>query len=158
MADHCLLCGKELGRWDSGSAEICGIAQPLCRDCKKRYKRAEGEEKEALLQRLMSSPGLVDRDYIRQVLDREAEQRRLREEKEQRDARIREVRARRQSEQLNCCGFEMDALGVVTFQLGEYSLLLGDLSHLAAGSLELAMFRCPCCGQVKFFDPGIIQR
>ena len=48
-------------------------------------------------------------------------------------------------------------MGVSTFQLGEHTFFLGDLDNLLSGSLELALFRCNCCGQIKFFDPACVK-
>lgn len=51
----------------------------------------------------------------------------------------------------------MKPLGNFTFQLGEHTFFLGDLDNLLSGSLELALFRCECWGQVKFFDPSFVK-
>ncbi len=56
---------------------------------------------------------------------------------------------------LSClrCGTEMKFVLRERFQMGQYGLILGDLSHLLAGSLELELYNCPDCGKVEFFAP-----
>ena len=156
MAKKCVLCGEELGFLNNDDIVFCGVTQNACRGCAQQYRQAEGEEWVRLGRRIMSSPELRLGDEVKKRFreaQKEQERKRLEEE---RQARFQAVRAQRQKEQLACCGGEMEQMGTFTFQLGEHSFFLGDLSHLMSGSLELAMFRCPCCGQVKFFDPEIV--
>ncbi len=51
------------------------------------------------------------------------------------------------------CGTEMVYGTTARFQLGQYSLIFGDLPNLIAGSLQLAIYRCPECSRVEFFAP-----
>ena len=53
------------------------------------------------------------------------------------------------------CGADMVCLGREKVQLGEAGLLLGDLPHLLAGSLELEIYSCPDCGKVEFYRPKL---
>ena len=57
-------------------------------------------------------------------------------------------------EQLKClrCGVEMEFVGRETIQLGRTGWILGDLPNLVAGALETAIFTCPKCGKLEFFQ------
>lgn len=56
---------------------------------------------------------------------------------------------------LNClrCRTEMRFVGREKFQLGQTGWLLGDLSNLLSGALDLLIYTCPKCGKVEFFRP-----
>ncbi|MCI8423225.1 MAG: hypothetical protein HFF50_06815 [Lawsonibacter sp.] len=62
-----------------------------------------------------------------------------------------------EKEAMRCCGQPMTALGKSEFQLGRESFLFSGWSHLLSGSIELALFRCEHCGQIKFMDPAFLQ-
>lgn len=155
---RCICCGKEVGLFDRNAILFYRTTQVVCTDCLERYQKAQGEERDALDRRMLSSALLDDRaEALRnyeevQARRRQAEEKRLEEEK------LLQERAERQREVLRCCGRDMDALGVSTFQLGEYGFFIGHLDNLGSGSLELAIYRCPCCGQMKFFDPELIRK
>ncbi len=51
------------------------------------------------------------------------------------------------------CGCEMAYLDTDRFQLGQHSLIFGDLPNLLAGSMELVIYRCPKCFKVEFYSP-----
>lgn len=55
---------------------------------------------------------------------------------------------------LNClrCGAEMEFIAREKIQLGQTGWLLGDLPNLVAGALETAIFTCPKCGKLEFFQ------
>lgn len=57
-------------------------------------------------------------------------------------------------ETLKClrCGAEMEFLVREKIQLGQTGLLLGSLNNLLAGALETAVFTCPQCGRLEFFQ------
>ena len=50
------------------------------------------------------------------------------------------------------CGTRMNYLGDRKLQLGQTGWVLGDLPNLLAGSMELALYSCPSCGKVEFFQ------
>ncbi len=56
---------------------------------------------------------------------------------------------------INClrCGVEMEFFKREKIQLGEYSFFTGDLGNAVAGSLDTAMYRCPVCRKIEFFEP-----
>lgn len=56
---------------------------------------------------------------------------------------------------INClrCDGVAESLGVEKIQLGQYGLLLGDLSNLLSGALEVEIFQCDRCGKIEFFAP-----
>lgn len=154
---RCVLCGGETTLFSQKTVYLYGGDRTFCSACEKEFRRASGPEKDRLIRRILASPGLEAPAKARQLYD--AEQARAREEEERRQAEALMLRERpaRQREVLRCCGREMEAQGTFTFQLGEHTFFLGDLSHLLEGSLELASYRCPCCGQIKFFDPGFFK-
>lgn len=59
----------------------------------------------------------------------------------------------------NClrCGVRMGFLGREKLQLGECGAILGHLSNLLAGAMELDVFSCPECGKVEFFRPSLTK-
>lgn len=46
----------------------------------------------------------------------------------------------------------MQFAGRENLQLGKTGLLLGNLPNLFAGALEVAIFVCPECGKIEFFN------
>ena len=59
----------------------------------------------------------------------------------------------------NClrCGTPMHFAGQHRLQLGKTSWLLGDLSNLVAGALDVSIMVCPACGKLEFFSGGVPQ-
>ncbi len=51
------------------------------------------------------------------------------------------------------CGREMVYATTARFQLGEHSVIFGDLPNLIAGSLKLSIYRCPACNKIEFYAP-----
>ena len=49
------------------------------------------------------------------------------------------------------CGQSMDFAGCEKIQLGQTGWILGDLSNLLAGALEVNIFRCSGCGKLEFY-------
>ena len=49
------------------------------------------------------------------------------------------------------CNAEMAYLKTETIQLGQTSLILGDIPNLWAGALQASIFVCPQCGKLEFF-------
>ena len=62
-------------------------------------------------------------------------------------------------EQLKClrCGVEMEFVGREKIQLGRTGWILGDLPNLVAGALETAIFTCPKCGKLEFFQGDLFD-
>ncbi len=52
------------------------------------------------------------------------------------------------------CGAEMDFLSEEQIQLGQTGVLLGHLSNLLSGSLEVEIWACPACGKIEFYRQG----
>ena len=152
----CVLCGEVVPFLRRTSLTVYRTGQLACSKCQKKYDNAPEEEREALAQRALHSPHLENRDIAlknQAFLLEEAQQRRAKEAERQ---AILQHRKERQKSVLQCCDQSMTALGVSTFQLGQESFFLGDLSNLLAGSMDLAVFRCGCCGQIKLFDPRFL--
>lgn len=55
--------------------------------------------------------------------------------------------------ELDClrCGNLMEYIKSEKIQLGQYGLLLGDISNLIAGALEVDIYICNGCGKIEFF-------
>ena len=49
------------------------------------------------------------------------------------------------------CGGNMVFLGEEQIQLGQVGLVLGHLSNLLSGSLEVELWECPDCGKLDFY-------
>ena len=154
---RCVLCGQETGLFDRDSIRFYRTTQVVCSKCRDRYEKAEGPERDALDQRILSSYCLENRETVRRGYEAAQEQKRAEEEARRERERQLQERRERQRAVLTCCGQEMTSMGVYTFQLGEHTFLLGDLDNLLSGSLELALFRCERCGQIKFFDPACVK-
>ena len=154
---RCVLCGQETGLFDRCSIHFYRTTQIICSKCQDRYEKAEGPERDALDQRILSSHCLENRDVVRRNYEADQEQKRAEEEARLEQERQLQERRERQRAVLTCCGQEMTSMGVSTFQLGEHTFFLGDLDNLLSGSLELALFRCERCGQIKFFDPACVK-
>ena len=153
MAERCAMCGNELGFLGRGSIQLYGTVQPVCRDCEKSYNaKADEPERERRRQKLLSSPWLREREHVEKLIAEQEEQRQRQQAEQVRQAQLEEERARARQEQTRCCGQEMEDMGPFVFQLGQHGFFTGDWNHLAAGAMEMTMYRCPCCGQVKFFD------
>ena len=56
---------------------------------------------------------------------------------------------------LNClrCGTAMKFIGQESFQLGEESFFSGIFAKMNADSASMAIYRCPTCRKLEFFDP-----
>lgn len=56
--------------------------------------------------------------------------------------------------ELSClrCNGLMQYIKNERLQLGEKGWILGDIPNLLAGSLEVAIYVCPSCGKIEFFQ------
>ena len=139
MADCCVFCGKELKRFEKVELACAGVAQLACKDCWNKYKDVPkiGQSRAMLSAGWAAAP-----EKLRAILA-ELEQE--------------EVEAEKLNKLMSCCGQPMTPLGVSEYQLGRTGWIMGDLPNLLAGSMELALFRCERCGQIKFMDPKIMK-
>ena len=55
--------------------------------------------------------------------------------------------------ELKCCrcGCHMEFMVRENIQLGKTGWIIGDLSNLMAGALDVAVYTCPQCGKLEFF-------
>lgn len=55
---------------------------------------------------------------------------------------------------LNClrCGNSMKYIKSERIQLGKHGFILGDISNLIAGALEVDIYMCDGCGKFEFFQ------
>ena len=49
------------------------------------------------------------------------------------------------------CGAKMENIGNEEIQLGHESFLLGSLSNLLSGSINVDIYKCPECDKLEFF-------
>lgn len=146
---RCVLCGQETEFFRRASLPLYNTNQIVCSDCRQRYDSASGPERAKLKEQMLNSPYLWDRERIDSLLKwkQEEEERRLSKEK------MNVLKAARREQATTCCGQKMTVLGVSQFQLGEYDFMLGHWSNLNAGSMEMSVYQCEMCGQLKFFKP-----
>ena len=52
------------------------------------------------------------------------------------------------------CGKEMEFLGEEQIQLGQVGVVLGHLSNLLSGSLDVELWECYNCGKIDFYRQG----
>ena len=138
MADCCVFCGKELKRFEKVELACAGVAQLACKDCWNKYKDVP---KIGQYRAMLSAGWAAEPEKLRAILA-ELEQ---------------EEEAEKLNKLMSCCGQPMTPLGVSEYQLGRTGWIMGDLPNLLAGSMELALFRCERCGQIKFMDPKIMK-
>ena len=139
MADCCVFCGKELKRFEKVELACAGVAQLACKDCWNKYKDVP---KIGQYRAMLSAGWAAEPEKLRAILA-ELEQE--------------EIEAEKLNKLMSCCGQPMTPLGVSEYQLGRTGWIMGDLPNLLAGSMELALFRCERCGQIKFMDPKIMK-
>jgi len=146
---RCVICGQETDFFRRATLPFYNTNQIVCSDCRQRYDSASSQEKARLKEQILNSPHLWERERIESLLKwkQEEEERRLSREK------VSVLKAAHREQAIHCCGQKMTCLGTSQFQLGEHSILLGDLSHLLAGSLQMTVYQCEMCGQIKFFKP-----
>ena len=142
MAGQCAFCGKKLGLFNDSL--VCGnISQPVCQDCRKKYQDAP----QALRCRdLVEKGSPVEPELVRAFLEREQKE-------------LDEINAEQErlGKLMSCCGQPMTPVSVSEFQLGCQGFFTGDWPNIIAGAMELAVFQCERCGQVKFMNPKFID-
>lgn len=52
------------------------------------------------------------------------------------------------------CGGNLEFLGERQIQLGQVGFMLGHLSNLMAGALDVELWECPDCGKIEFYRQG----
>ena len=144
MAEVCAFCGAELKRFGIDTLVCANVTQTVCKDCWTKYRDASQTER--------------CRDILKHSWAKEPEQIHAFLEEQEREAAREQARAEKLNRLISCCGQPMTPLGVSKFQLGQTSWIFGDWPNLLAGAMELALFRCECCGQIKFMDPKFMKR
>ena len=51
------------------------------------------------------------------------------------------------------CRSQMQYQGTDQIQLGKTGFLLGSLSNLLSGALDVAIYECPNCGKIELYNP-----
>lgn len=146
---RCVICGQETEFFRRATLPVYNTNQIVCTDCHQRYDSATQQEKADLKERILNSPYLWDRERIENLLKWKQEVEEHRQAKE----KMTVLKAAHREQATVCCGQKMTCLGTSQFQLREHSILLGDLSPMMAGSLQMSVYQCEMCGQMKFFKP-----
>lgn len=143
MAESCVFCGAELNWFGKEFLNCGGVTQPVCKDCLNKYR---GTSQLVRCQDALKTGRAVEPERIRAFLEDE-------------DSEVAKQRAEMEQlgQVMRCCDQPMTPLGISEFQLGRESFLLGSWSNLVSGAMELGVFRCECCGQVKFMDPQFMK-
>ena len=63
-------------------------------------------------------------------------------------------------QKLNClrCDIPMEYVTRESFQKGECGAWVGNLNFSFRGGYEMEVYRCPKCGKLEFFMPGVEER
>ena len=56
------------------------------------------------------------------------------------------------------CASPMRYKGEDQLLLGKAGFFTGSLSNLLSGALDIAIFECPNCGKIEFFNPETAKR
>lgn len=143
MAELCAFCGKELKLLGKNTL-VCGdISQTVCKECWKKYWDAPQAVR---CRDLLEKGRPAEPERIRAFLEHETQE--LDEYQSELD---------RLGKLMNCCGQPMTPMCVSEFQLGHQGWFGGNMAHIVAGTMELAVFQCEQCGQVKFMNPKFID-
>ena len=139
---RCVLCEKELGFFNQSKIYFRSSEQVACDTCAEQYKKAEGDERAALEERILASPHLEDRAYIEEYTARQ-EVLRLRQE------------AKKQAQTKHCpnCSALME-LKLENFSIGADGG--GGLVTLLAAQYAVDLYACPQCGKVELYTAGFI--
>ncbi len=154
--ERCVLCGKETNLLTRRVIPLLGAGRVFCSACEKEFDRADEAQMDNIKRRVLACLEVEDRESAQRYYDKETARRQEEADKRQREELLAKWRREHPREELRCCDMPMTLLGERQFQLGEHTFFLGDLSHLAAGSMTMAIYRCDCCGQLKFFDPEVL--
>ena len=139
---RCVLCEKELGFFNQSKIYFRSSEQVACDTCAEQYKKAEGDERAALEERILASPHLEDRAYIEEYT---ARQEVLRQRAE----------AKKQAQTKHCpnCSALME-LKLENFSIGADGG--GGLVTLLAAQYAVDLYACPQCGKVELYTTGFI--
>ena len=153
----CILCERELLPFGRCVIDLHGTKQSLCGECKRVYEKCNLEEKFVLWEKMLRSSALEEYETVRAGVAKAREDWEKTQIKKQDEQELIAKRRALLESNACCCDMPMTLLGERKFQLGEYTLFGGDLNHLEAGSMTMAIYRCDCCGQLKFFDPKALS-
>ncbi|MCI9670264.1 MAG: hypothetical protein HFF49_01770 [Lawsonibacter sp.] len=135
MADTCIFCGKEIKFWQTDQLTCGGVPQKVCSKCAERYMNLSQRQRAVLALETGRAEG---RERMEAFLKET-------EEQQKRD----EARRSCQEKTLTCCGQRMTKVDEVS--------LVSRMGFVQDYTDTLLMFRCDCCGQVKFFDASFLE-
>lgn len=55
------------------------------------------------------------------------------------------------------CGTQMKFQSFEQLQLGKAGMLFGNLSNVFSGAMDVAVYQCPKCGKIEFFDQNKVS-
>ena len=146
---RCVICGQETEFFRRASLPLYNTNQIVCTGCKQRYDSSSSQERSKLKEQMLASPYLWDRERIENLLKWKQEE----EARHPAREKMNVLKAAQREQATTCCGQKMTCLGVSQVQLGEHDVLVGHWSNLNAGNMELCVYQCEMCGQIKFFRP-----
>ena len=120
----CVLCGKQLSMLDRLSITVCDTKQTVCIDCDKRWHYAGSEERKALLEQMLQSPDLSEKDYILGYLNAE------------------------KGKNCTACGADLE-LKIRNLSIGADGY--GGFTSLGLEQYQVDLFACPKCGKVELY-------
>lgn len=135
MAEVCVFCGKEIKFWQANQLTCGGVPQKVCGRCGERYMNLSQRQRAVLALETGRAEG---RERMETFLKET-------EEQQKRD----EARRSCQEKTLTCCGQRMTKVDEVSF--------LSQMGLFQTYTDTMVMFRCDCCGQVKFFDASFLK-
>ena len=146
----CILCERELLPFGKCTIDLHGTRQSLCSGCKRTYEKSALEEKFVLWDKMLRSSALEDYETVRAGVARARENWENKQNKERGEQELTQRRREYMERAACCCDKPMTYLGARYFSPGGWDgLLQWDQS--------VDMFRCECCGQIKFFQLPNLQ-
>ena len=122
---NCVLCGKEIGRFEQVKIEFHGTQQVLCDDCHIRFVRCADSDRLAMEEKMLASPNLAQRETV-----------------------LANASARKSCPS---CGSPMECK-LQNFSIGADGG--GGLVTLLAAQYSVDLYACPRCGKVELYTAG----
>lgn len=141
----CILCERELIPFGKCVIDLHGTKQSLCGECKRIYEKSSLEEKFPLWEKMLRSSALEDYETVRAGVAKARENWESKQKKERGEQELTERKRAYMERVACCCDKPMKYLGSRYFGMGGWDALL-------QWDQNVDMFRCECCGQIKFFQ------
>lgn len=141
----CILCERDLFLLGKCIIDLHGTKQSLCGECKRVYEKCNLEEKFVLWEKMLRSSSLEDYETVRAGVAAARENWEKTQVKKQEEQELIAKRRAYMESVACCCDTPMTFLGSRLLQLGGNDFLSG-------GIMNMDVFRCERCGQIKFFQ------